>query len=87
LADVGSISKTLQTSHYHTMRHKRGILRETNTITAAKGLLADMIWNAGKAAGCYEIRPEMYKALNRSLTWLTRVGQVAWCSGMAPTIG
>jgi len=37
-----------------------------------------------KGVGCDDIRPEMLKALNRGDLWLTRVCQVAWCSGDAP---
>jgi len=41
----------------------------------------------GKAAGCYEIRPEMLKALNREVLWPTRLCEVAWCSVKTPKDG
>ena len=40
-------------------------------------------WKSGKATGCDEIWPEMLKALNWGVLWLTRVCQVAWCSKRA----
>jgi len=56
-------------------------LGEGNIITAAE---ASLIVKTLKAAGCDEIRPEIPKALNHGVLWLTRVCQVSWCSGRAP---
>jgi len=48
--------------------------------TAAEVFPAAKTLKAGKAAGCDEIRPEMLKALNRRVIWLSHARQVAWCS-------
>ena len=55
--------KSFDPSHYHTIRHT-GV---------SKVLLLVKTLKAGKAAGCNEIRPEIHKALNRGVFWLTRV--------------
>jgi len=54
---------------------------EENTITATEASLAVKTL---KAAGCDEIRPDMLKALNQGVLWLTRVCHVTWCSGRSP---
>jgi len=41
----------------------------------------------GKASGCGKLIPELLKALNRGVLWLTRVCQVAWYSGRPPKVG
>ena len=58
-------------------------LREEMIITAAEVLQPVKTLKAGKAAGCDEIRPEILKALNQGVLWLSHVCQVAWCSGSA----
>ena len=50
----------------------------TKVAAAIRGLKSE------KAAGEDEIRPEMLKALNRGVRWLTRVCQVAWKFGKTP---
>jgi len=56
-------------------------LGEENAITAIEVFPAVKTL---KAAGCGEIRPEMLKALNEGMIWLTRVCQVAWWFRKAP---
>ena len=50
-------------------------LTEAEVRTAIKSL------KAGKALGKGDIRPEMLKAMNIGVCWLTRVCQVAWKTG------
>jgi len=58
-------------------------LREEMIITAAEVLQPVKTLKAGKAAGCDEIRPEILKALNQGVLWLSHVCKMAWCSGSA----
>ena len=51
---------------------------EENTVTADEVFLA-----VKKLTDGDEMLPEMLKALNRGIIWLTRVCQVAWGSGSA----
>jgi len=78
--------RSFNPSHYHTTGHTGGEvhLGEENTITEAKAFPAVKTLRAGKVAACDEIRPEMLKALNQGVLWLTCVGQMAWYSGRAP---
>ena len=50
----------------------------TEVATATRGLKSE------KATGEDEIQPEMLKALNGGVCWLTRVCQVAWKLGKTP---
>jgi len=48
-------------------------LEFVNLITAEEVVLDVKKIKAGKSTGCDEIRPEMLKALNQRVLWLTRV--------------
>jgi len=72
------ISVTITSSNTHQVQEKRNI-------TAAEIVLAVDTTKAGKATDCDEMRPEMLKASDQErVLWLTRVCQVAWCSGRTP---
>ena len=55
-------------------------LREKNIIMATEVSLAAKALNAGKAAGCDEIWPELLEPWTGKDFWMTRVFQVAWRS-------
>ena len=57
---------------------KEEIFTAAEVATAIKGI------KCGEAAGEDEIRPEILKALNGGIFWLTRVCQVAWKLGKIP---
>ena len=64
--------------------HEVTHLGEDEVFTAAEVATAIKGVKSGKAAGAYEIRPEMLKALTgEGILWLTRVCQVAWKFGKA----
>ena len=74
-------------SHYHTIAHT-GTLEKANSITAPEVFLAVKSLKAWKTAACDEIRHEMLKTSNiERVLCLTRVRQVACCSGKAPKDG
>jgi len=52
-----------------------------NAITPAEAFFAI---KTPKVAGYDEIRPEILKALNQGVHWLTRACHVTWCYGRAP---
>jgi len=75
--------RSFKVSHCHTIGDTRITFGGKNTIIATKAFLVFKTFKAGKAVGCDEILPEMLRPLNQGVVWLTRVCQVAWCSGMA----
>jgi len=58
-------------------------LGEESIITEVEVFIAVKKLKAREAAGCKEIRPELFNALDRVL-WLNHVCQVARCTGRVP---
>jgi len=84
LADIENISKTFWTQSFeHPIWYRRVAFGSRKYHYCERSL--DSYQSTEDAAGFDEIRPEMFKILNREgVFWLIHVCQLAWCSGRAP---